>query len=165
MSCEAGIRYTASQRRAVMDIREVTHAFIEAFQAGDFDTAASYLADDFELTGLMPQPISGAAWLALAASLRAAFPDLNYNFHVASVDGSVVRVTNQLSGTHTGGWDLSGVGMGVIPATGKRISLPEEGSEGLVENGKLVSLHIHSTPEGGTMGILSQLGMEVAGGD
>jgi predicted ester cyclase len=148
-----------------MNVREITYAFFEAFQAGDFDTAASYMADDFVFSGPTPEPISGAAWLGLSAALRAAFPDLNYNFRVVSVDGDVVTTSNQLVGTHTGDLDLSGIGMGVIPATGKTISLPEEGSEAIVEDGRLVSLHIHTTPQGGIMGILSQLGIEVAAGD
>lgn len=148
-----------------MDTQEATYAFIEAFQAGDFDTAASYLADDFVFSGPTPEPISGAAWLGLSAALRAAFPDLNYNFRVVSVDGDVATTTTQLYGTHTGNLDLSGIGMGIIPATGKSVSLPVEGGEAIVEDGKLISLHIHSTPEGGIMGILSQLGVEVAAGD
>jgi predicted ester cyclase len=149
----------------MMDVKEITYAFIEAFQAGDFDTAAAYLADDFVFSGPTPEPISGAAWMGLSAVLRAAFPDLNYNFRVVSVDGNVVTTTNQLYGTHTGDLDLSGMGLGIVPATGKTISLPEEGSEAVVEGGKLVSLHVHSTPAGGIMGILSQLGVEVAAGD
>jgi predicted ester cyclase len=145
-----------------MDNREVTYAFLEAFQAGDFDTAATYMADDFVFSGPTPEPISGAAWFGLSAALRAAFPDLSYNFRVVSVDGDVVATTTQLTGTHTGDLDLSRIGkMGIIPATGKSVSLPEEEGEAIVEDGKVVSLHIHSTPKGGIMGILSQLGVKL----
>jgi hypothetical protein len=73
----------------------------------------------------------------------------------------VVRTTNQLTGTHSGDLDLSGMGMGVIPATGKSFSLPPEESEATVEGGKMVALHVYSTPEGGLAGILRQIGVEI----
>jgi hypothetical protein len=93
--------------------------------------------------------------------MKAAFPDITYNFRVESVEGNVVTTSNQLSGTHTGDFDLSGMGMGVIPATGKTFSLPAESTTATVEGDLLTSLTVHATPDGGVAGILAQLGVQM----
>jgi predicted ester cyclase len=145
-----------------MDSRALVDAFFTAFEAGDYDTAASYLSNDFQFSGATPEPISGQAWIGLSASMRAAFPDLRYNFQVESVEGDVVTTSNQLHGTHTEDFDLSAMGMGVIPPTGKSFSLPQETNEATVHNGKLAGVHVFSTPGSGLAGILSQLGIPVS---
>jgi hypothetical protein len=144
-----------------MDIRELATTFLEAFEAGDFDTAASYMSDDFAFSGATPEPISGGEWLGLAAAMKAAFPDITYNFRVESVEGNVVTTSNQLSGTHTGDFDLSGMGMGVIPATGNSFQLPAESTTATVEGDLMTSVHVNATPEGGVAGILAQIGVEM----
>lgn len=144
-----------------MDTRELAEAFMEAFQAGDFDTAASYLSDDFRFSGPVPQPISGPEWMGMSAAMKAAFPDLNYNFQVVSVKGNVVKTRTQLSGTHTGNLDLSGMGMGVIPASGVSFNNPVEEGEATIRGGQMTSLHIHSVAGGGLAGILAQIGVEM----
>ncbi len=53
-------------------------------------------------------------------------------------DGSVT-MTFHFEGTHTGDFDLSAMGMGVIPATGKRIVTPESKTRFMVEGGQIVS--------------------------
>lgn len=76
------------------------------------------------------------------------------------MEGNVVRVTNQLTGTHTNDFDLSAMGLGVFPATGKSISNPEEQGETTVKDNKITSVHINAVEGGGLMGILKQLGVE-----
>jgi predicted ester cyclase len=144
----------------MMSVRELGESFAEAFNAGDFDTVASYLADDFQFSGPVPEPISGQQWLGLTKLMRAAFPDIQYRMRVVDVEGDVVTATNQLSGTHTGDLDLSAMGMGVIPATGKSFSNPEEVGRGVVRGDKLASIHITPVEGGGLMGILAQLGIK-----
>lgn len=145
-----------------MDSRAVAEAFFAAFEVGDFDTVASYMSDDFQFSGATPQPTSGQAWMGLSARMRAAFPDLRYNFRVEEMDGNVASVYSQLSGTHTEDFDLTNMGMGVIPPTGKSFSLPSTISEAVVEGDKVTSVHVNSSPEGGVAGILSQLGVAVS---
>jgi predicted ester cyclase len=144
-----------------MDTRALVEGFMEAFQAGDFDTAASYLSGDFQFSGPVPQPISGPEWMGMSVALKAAFPDINYNFQVVSVEGDVVKTSTQLSGTHTGDLDLSAMGMGVIPATGVSFNNPAEEGEATVRGGKMTSLHINSVPGSGLAGILAQIGVEM----
>jgi predicted ester cyclase len=143
-----------------MGTQEVAQAFLDAQNAKDFDTVATYLADHFQFSGPVPEPIGGAEWVGLLKVLAAAFPDLQLNVNMTSVEGNVVGTTNQLSGTHTADLDLSMMGMGVVPATGRSFSLPVEEGEGVWDGDKIVSIHIPSGEGSGLMGILAQIGVE-----
>jgi predicted ester cyclase len=147
-----------------MQPQEVAQAFVGAFNAGDWDTVASYLSDDFQFSGPVPEPVGAAEWLGISTVFQVAFPDINYNLRVVSVEGNVVKTTSQIKGTHTGDLDLSMLGMGVIPPTGKSFSLPEESGEATVEGGEVTSIHIHSGEGSGIMGILGQLGLKPPSG-
>lgn len=144
-----------------MGMEEAMHAFAEALNAKDLDTVASYLADNYQFSGPIPEPVGKEEWLGLLNVLQTAFPDLQYNAVITGIEGNVVMSTNQLSGTHTGDLDLSMMGMGVIPATGNSFSNPVEDSEGTWDGEMLVSTHIHSGEGGGLMGILAQIGVEL----
>ena len=102
-----------------MNKREIVQTLMNSVQKGDFQNAISMLADDFQFSGTTPEPIDRDAWLGMSSSLRTAFPDLDYHFRVIGTQGDVVRTTSQLSGTHTGSFDLTNIHMGVIPATNK----------------------------------------------
>jgi predicted ester cyclase len=87
--------------------RETVQALVDSIQKGDFQTAKSMLADDFQFSGPVPGPIDKDAWLGISSNLKTAFPDLDYHFKVIGAEGNVVRVISQLSGTHTGSFDLT----------------------------------------------------------
>ncbi len=89
-----------------------------------------------------------------------AFPDIDYNARTVSVEGDVIRTTSRLTGTHTADLDLTPMGMGVIPATGKSFSNPTENGAMKVEGGKVVSWEIERTEGGGLAGILAQIGVK-----
>ena len=63
-----------------MDPKATVQALMDAVQKGDFVKAQSTLSNDFQFSGPVPQPISGPAWMGMSASLKTAFPDLNYQF-------------------------------------------------------------------------------------
>jgi predicted ester cyclase len=144
-----------------MGTKELAESFARALNAGDLDTAASYLSDEFKFSGPVPEPMNGMEWVGLTKSMYVAFPDINYNLKIVEVDGSTVRSTTQVTGTHTGDLDLTRMGMGVIPATGKSFSNPEEAGEAVVNGDKIVSLHISPSENSGLPGILKQLGIEM----
>jgi hypothetical protein len=91
-----------------MGIQETAQAFVDAQNANDFDTAASYLADNFQFSGPVPEPIGAQEWMGLLRVLAAAFSDFRVNNTITGVDGNVVRTTNQLTGTHTADLRRSG---------------------------------------------------------
>jgi predicted ester cyclase len=141
--------------------RETVQALMDSVQKGDFQTVKSMLADDFQFSGPIPEPIDKEAWLGMSSNLRTAFPDLNYHFKVIGAEGDVVRVISQLSGTHTASFDLTNMNMGVIPATGKSFSAKHEKNRITVKENKITSWAVEPTDGAGLKAILSQLGVAV----
>jgi predicted ester cyclase len=149
------------KKERLMNLAEITRKIYIAIESGDMATAASFLADDFVLSGPVPDPIGGEQWLGLQGLLLTAFPDWSFNLSDVQVTGNVARTTHQISGTHTGDLDLSPLGMPVIPATGKKVRLPVEHADLTFEGGKAVRLHADVPADGGVPGIMQQLGVQM----
>ncbi len=146
-----------------MNTEDIAEAYVDAFNAGDLDTLADLMADDFQFSGPIPDPMGRDQFLGLMELMWEAFPDLQFNTRLVSIDGNVVHFTNQLVGTHTGDLDLSFVGMGVVPPTGRSISMARENGESHIADGYVISTHVQPTKGAGMMAILQQLGIEIPG--
>jgi predicted ester cyclase len=144
-----------------MNKRETVQVLMDSIQKGDFENAKAMLADDFQFSGPVPEPINREAWLGMSASLKTAFPDLDYHFRVIGTEGDVVRTTSQLSGTHSGSFDLSNMDMGVIPATNKAFSANAEKTKVTVKENKITAWVVEPTEGAGLMAILKQLDVKV----
>ena len=144
-----------------MNKRETVQALVDAVQKGDLKAAESMLADDFHFSGPVPEPINKEAWLKMSSSLRTAFPDLDYHFKVIGTEGEVVRTTSQLSGTHTGSFDLTNMQKGVIPATNKTFVTTREKTKITVKENKITAWAVEPTQGAGVMEILKQLDVEI----
>ncbi len=144
-----------------MNKRETVQALMDAVQKGDFENVKSMLADEFQFSGPIPEPINKEAWLEMSASLKTAFPDLDYHFKVIGTEGNVVRSTSQLSGTHNGVFDLTNMNMGMIPATNKAFSAKLEKTKVTVKDDKITSWMVEPTDGAGLLAILKQLEVEV----
>ena len=142
-----------------MDSKATVQSLMDAVQKGDFEKAKTLLTDDFQFSGPIPQPINREAWLGMSASLKTAFPDLDYHFKVIGADDDVVKTTSQLSGTHTGSFDLTNMKMGVIPATKKAFSAKLEKTKITVKENKITSWAVEPTEGAGLKAILGQLGV------
>jgi predicted ester cyclase len=145
----------------IMNKRETVQALMDLIQKGDFETAKPMLADDFQFSGPVPEPINKEAWLEMSSILKTAFPDLNYHFKVIGTEGDVVRAISQLSGTHTGSFDLTSMNMGVISATDKTFSAKHEKTKLTVKDNKITSWMSEPTDGAGLKAILGQLGVAV----
>jgi len=144
-----------------MDTKATVQSLMDAIQMGEFEKAKSLFADDFKFSGPVPEPISGDAWMGMSVSLKAAFPDLDYQFKVESVDGNTVNVSAELKGTHKNDLDLTAMHMGVIPATGKSFKAAHEHGKATLRDGKITSWAMEPTEGAGLMAILGQLGVKV----
>jgi hypothetical protein len=144
-----------------MDTKTTTQALMDAIQMGNFEKAKSYLSNNFKFSGPVPKPISGPEWIGLSANLKAAFPDLNYQFKLESVVGDTANITAQLKGTHKGDLDLTAMHMGVIPSTGKSFKAALEHGKVTVRDGKVTSLANEPTEGAGLMAVLGQLGVTI----
>jgi predicted ester cyclase len=142
-----------------MNQREIVQTVFESVQKGDFVKTKSLLADNFQFSGPIPEPVNREAWLDMSARLKTAFPDLDYHFHVIGADDDVVSTTSQLSGTHTGSFDLTNMKMGVIPATKKAFSAKTEKTRITVKDNKITSWAVEPTEGAGLKAILGLLGV------
>jgi predicted ester cyclase len=144
-----------------MNTKETVQALMDAIQSGEFEKAKSLFADDFKFSGPVPEPISGQAWIGMSVSLKNAFPDLDYQFKVESVDGDTANISAELKGTHKGDFDLTAMNMGVIPATGKSFHAAHENGKATLRDGKIATWEMEGTEGAGLMAILGQLGVKV----
>jgi len=137
---------------------------MDAVQEGDFENVRSMLADDFQFSGPIPEPINKEAWLEMSASLKTAFPDLDYHFKVIGANGDVVRSIAELSGTHSGLFDLTRMNLGMIPATNKTFSTKPEKTKVTVKDGKITLWTVEPNDNAGLMEILKQLDVKLPTG-
>jgi ketosteroid isomerase-like protein len=145
----------------IMNQREIVQTLLDSVQKGDFVKTKSLLADDFQFSGPIPEPVNRETWLAISASLKTAFPDLDYHFKVVGADDDVVRTTSKLSGTHRGSLDLTNMKMGVIPPTNKTFDAKLEPTKITVKGDKITSWAVEPTEGAGLKAILGQLGVKL----
>ena len=143
-----------------MNKREIVQTLMDSVQKGNFESARAMLAEDFQFSGSVPEPINAQAWLGMSANMKTAFPDLNYHFKIIGTDGDVVRSTTQLSGTHSGSFDLTNMKLGVILATNKAFSAKMAKTRITVMDGKITSWAVEPTEGAGIKAILGQLGVK-----
>jgi predicted ester cyclase len=146
-----------------MSAMDVVKEGLAATEAGDFGKLEGMVADDFAMTGPVPMPVGKREFIGLMMAMLKAMPDWRFNAADFKENGDQVTVPLRITGTHTGELQLPMPGMPAIAATGTKVSLPAEPSTFTVKNGKLTKLEVASTPGGGVMGILSQLGVDMPG--
>lgn len=144
-----------------MGNREIAEKFLAAVATLDLDAAAPYCADSFTYSGPLPKPVTLQEWRRVAAPFQRAFPDWSFNPQIVGEEGNLVNLTVQVTATHSGDLDLTGLDMGYIPATGKSIATPQTTGRVTFEGDKVANLHIEVVEGGGIPGILAQLGVEM----
>ena len=136
---------------------ELLQKGMKAWENNDADTLAPIVADDFVMTGPTPQPLGKAEFIGFMHVLLEAMPDFAFNVSRYEENGDTIVAYSHITGTHTG--TLALPGLPPIPATGKKIALPEEVQTYTIKNGKLQSLVTDARPDAGVTGMLSQLGV------
>lgn len=102
--------------------------------------AEKFFSDDFKSLDKDGNVISGKAeFVASNKQLMEAFKDFKGVVHDISEVGDSVILTFHFEGTHTGDFDLSAMGLGVIPATGKKVVTPESKTRFMIEGDQIVS--------------------------
>ena len=111
-----------------MNAATIAKAVLAAWEARDLDKTASLLTDNFVLTGPAPEPLSKAAFLTFQKVHNDAFADWSFNARDFQEQGQVVRITIQITATHTGDFDVSKLGLPIPPitASGKSRQWPQE---------------------------------------
>lgn len=146
-----------------MNATDLGNAVLNSWEAGDVAGTASVLADDFMLFGAGPMPLNKQAFLAFQQVNTTAFADWKFNHRSVGSNGVSSCFVLQITATHTGPFDVSPLGLPVpaIPATGKRRQWPQESLTVKARDGQLVEAHLVLQPQGGIVGTLAWLGVEI----
>jgi predicted ester cyclase len=104
--------------------------------------SAMYLTDDFTSTdaGGNP-PLNKVAWLGMGNMLRASVPDLKFAIEDIAEEGDQVKVTGRFTGTFQNDLNLSAMGMGTIPATGRALNFKSTSSVVTFQGDKIKNWH------------------------
>ncbi len=144
-----------------MNAQQVTQKVLKAIEDQDWALAGSLLAEDFKFSGATPQPIGAAEWLGVHQALAKAMPDLRFNYVATGGDDGTAEGSVQLNGTNTGELALPIPGLPRIPATGRKITNPKEHVRVKARGDKLINYEVEQVPNGGVLGILTQMGVTV----
>ena len=144
-----------------MKPEEIVKSMMDAVQNGDFKKARTYLTEDFQFSGPVPKPLNPDEWIGISNALKTAFPDLQYQLKLERMSSNVVYGSAELRGTHKGTLDLSMMGMGVIPATGKSFHAARELVQVTVRGDKISEFRTEKRKDAGVPFILETLGINL----
>ena len=152
-----------------MNAEELVTSFMTSLEAKDFDTASTYLADNFIFSGWTPQPLATEQFLTVMSGLKEGIPNLAYHFHTIhdrrdpqdTLQESYVKVTTRITGIQTDSFILPPLGMPPIPQMAGTISMPEETWSFMLANDKITRIAVGHVPDGGIQGLLHQIGIDM----
>ncbi len=128
---------------------------------GNREAVANYFADGFQLLDKDGNFVMNKE--ILLASMRQvnhAFTDYGFVLNDVREEGDFVIMSGHFEGTHTGDLDLSATGIGVIPASGKKIIWSDASEKVSLEGDKIIRME----PYAGASGMqawLAALGVEL----
>ena len=131
--------------------------------ASYLEAEEKYLSDDFQVLGMDGEvQMNKEAYMGMGTLLFASFPDFNAVIHDVQEEGDSVLVRSHFEGTFTGDLDLSAMGLGVIPASGKKIVWPEATTKWKFKGDQIASLQ-EMDENGGIGPFLAALGVTPPG--
>jgi predicted ester cyclase len=129
----------------------------------DIPDRSSYYTDDFQLTNAQGAPPSGRdETIAMGQLMQSAMPDIRTVIEDIREEGDDVVLTSHWEGTFTNDFDLSVLGMGVVPATGKAVVFPTSTIRISFDGDKIARIHDPATdPDAGPAGFFKALGVNM----
>ena len=127
------------------------------------EAAKTYMSDDFkslDKDGKAEQ--NKETWIAMGQLMSTAFKDLKFVASDMHEEGDSVIVVGQFEGIHTKDLDLSAMGLGVVPASGKKVVIPS-GNKFTYKGDKIVSRQDNGD-HGGSAEFLKVLGVKLPSG-
>jgi predicted ester cyclase len=137
---------------------DVLKAYLDATWANPpssiVEANKTYLSDDYKNFDKNGNVVADKeAYIGMSKLLGSAFKGFKAVYSDFREEGDSVIVRFHFEGTHTGDLDLSAMGLGVIPASGKRIVWPEDSTAFKIRGDKIVS----NRPYGDSAGMESFL--------
>ena len=130
---------------------EIARAYVDLISIdGDSEKAITdYMSDDFEnLDKDGNVALTKDQLLGMTRMLGRSFT--GYGFVSSDLRGEddFVIMTGHFEGTHSGDLDLSAMGLGVIPASGKKVVWPEASAKLTIDGSKIVRMEPHAGAAG-----------------
>jgi len=144
-----------------MGVAQAYAAALAPDAGGDIDAFANLLSDDFQnLDQDGSVAFTKDGFLSLIRVLDAAFSHLGFVVTELYEEGDFIVISGHNEGVHTADLDLSGLGLGVVPATGKKVVWPEASARLTIVSDKVTRLEPHAGPAG-LKAFLTALGVEM----
>ncbi len=122
-----------------------------------------YYTEDFQSTNAQgTPPMDRDTVLAMHGLMKAALPDIRTVIEEIREEGDDVVLTSHWAGTFINDFDLSVMGLGVIPATGKAVVFPTSTIRISFDGDKISRIdHPATGPDAGMAGFVKALGVEL----
>ncbi|GCE04209.1 nuclear transport factor 2 family protein [Dictyobacter aurantiacus] len=141
---------------------DVVRNLMSALDDNNLDTAATYLADDFQFSGWTPKPLDKIGFLGMFKDIKEGIPGLLFNLHnVLEQSENRVTGTIQIKGYQTDSFIIPMLGTPPIPQTANSVSLPTEDVTYQLNDSGVVAMIVQHTSGGGITGLLRQLGIDL----
>lgn len=140
---------------------ELTIGFLMAIERGDLSLLPKLLSETLIFRGSTLRPLNKREIITLITAVRAGIPNWRSHFRDVRIDGKVIRMTIEVTGTHLR--PLPGIfpGMPDHPPTGRAFHLPPETINFLISGDTIEQISIDPVKGGGFIGMLEQLGIPV----
>lgn len=139
---------------------DIVRAYLDAAAVDMMAAVDDYLSDDFHTTDPDGNvELTKDGFVGMGRMMLTSFTDYTWVTADIREEGDQVIFSGHFEGTHTSDLDLSAMGLGVVPASGKKIVWPEASMKLTVEGDKIVKME----PHGGAAGLqafLAALGVE-----
>ena len=139
---------------------DIARAYTEVIGVGgDIDAMADFFSDDFQNFDKDGKAVlDKEGLLAMGRMMRPSFTDYGFVLAELRQEDDFVIMTGHFEGILSSDLDLSAMGMGVIPASGKKIVWPPAETKWGFEGGKIASIQANDAA-GGLGPFLAALGV------
>ena len=144
-----------------MSVEQIARDFISNMASAE-KVKAMLAPDAMASGGVLPKAMPAMEAFGMIGGLNAGFPDLKFEVQQVTVNGNQATVKAKVSGTNTGTMTLPMPGMGPIPPTGKKMSVPDAYIV-TVQGDKVSHMQVDSPADGGIPAMLAQLGVKTPG--
>ena len=127
--------------------------------SSSIEAVEKYYSDDFQSFDMDGNvQMNKESYMGFVKLLYASLPDIKAVLSDVHEEGDSVIVRSHFEGTHSGDLDLSAMGMGVIPASGKKVVWPEARTEWKFAGDQIASIQARDDA-GGVGPFLAALGV------
>jgi hypothetical protein len=143
-----------------MSVEQVARDYFASWSTGKF---ADHITPDAMVSGgVLPQAMPALDAFQLVNAMLAAMPDFKITVESVAIQGETATVLGRLVGTQTAPLSLPMPGIPTIPATGKKVSVPDKFIL-TVKGDKVSHMQVDSPADGGIPAVLAQLGVKMPG--